>query len=186
MAMDLKKFNNLLTSGKLYSKDLNDDHILALVGVAQKMADDSNKSSEKSNTSKRDTTKVDTTYIRDIPTLDAVGSKRWNGKQKRMENNTVGARNTTMAKDNGSTTIQKTTGSGPVPHQLVEEVLKHQVRETATRIWPSPRTSNLAFLISRTKEISKPSCSNSTLMPRETSRPGTVAQRLKNWAEKYS
>ena len=45
-----------------------DSQILALVGVAQKLADDSNKSSEKSNTN-RDTTKGEPAYIRDLPPL---------------------------------------------------------------------------------------------------------------------
>ena len=57
--MALKKYNNLLTSGRWSNKDPKDTQILALVGVAQNLADDSKKSSDKSNTSERDTTKVD-------------------------------------------------------------------------------------------------------------------------------
>ena len=51
MAMDLKEYKNLLTSGRWYIKDLKDDHILSLVGLDQKIAYESNKSSDKSNTS---------------------------------------------------------------------------------------------------------------------------------------
>ena len=64
--MDLKKCNNLLTSGRWYSKDPKDTQILDLVGVVQKLADDSKKS-EKSNTSIRDTTKGKPAYIVDLP-----------------------------------------------------------------------------------------------------------------------
>ena len=56
--MALKKYNNLLTSGRWSTKDPNDDQILSIVGVSQNLSDDSKKSSEKSNTSNRDTTKV--------------------------------------------------------------------------------------------------------------------------------
>ena len=41
--MDLKKHNNILTSGRWSTKDPKDDHTLYLVGVAQKLADDSDK-----------------------------------------------------------------------------------------------------------------------------------------------
>ena len=51
--MALKKYNNLLTSGRWSNKDTKDDQILALVGLAQNLADDSKKASEKSNTSNR-------------------------------------------------------------------------------------------------------------------------------------
>ena len=47
--MPLKKCNNLLTSGRWSNKDPKDDHIMDLVGVAQKLSDDSNKSSDKYN-----------------------------------------------------------------------------------------------------------------------------------------
>ena len=43
MVMDLKNYNNLLTSGKWSTKYPKDAHILALVGLAQKLADDSKK-----------------------------------------------------------------------------------------------------------------------------------------------
>ena len=52
----------------------------------------------------------------------------------RMENNIGDVRKTVLIKDSGSATIQKIMGSGPVPHHEAEEVLIHQVRETATRI----------------------------------------------------
>ena len=95
-----------------------------------------------------------------------------------MENSTGGAINTALVKASGSATRQKTTGSGLVPLQLTEGSLGHQARETATRIWTSPRTSTLDFYPSRIEAMSKPSCTNSASMPRETSRPEIVAQRL--------
>ena len=64
--MALKKYNNLITSGMWSTRDPKGDHILALVEVAQKLADDSKKSSESSNTSKRETTKGEPSYIRDL------------------------------------------------------------------------------------------------------------------------
>ena len=51
--MELNKYNNLLTSGRCTNKDTKEDQILDLVGVGKKLADDSNKSSEKSNRSNR-------------------------------------------------------------------------------------------------------------------------------------
>ena len=65
--MSLKKYNNLLTSGSWYNKDLTDDRIIALVGVAQKLADDSKKSYDKSNKSNRGSTKGYPAYIREPP-----------------------------------------------------------------------------------------------------------------------
>ena len=65
-SMALKKYNNLITLGRWYTKDTKDSQILSLVGVDQKLVDDSNKSSDKSNTSNRDTTKVEPDYIRDL------------------------------------------------------------------------------------------------------------------------
>ena len=52
--MDPKKYNKLLTSGRWSNKDPKYAHILALFVVAQNLADDSNKSSEKFNTSNRE------------------------------------------------------------------------------------------------------------------------------------
>ena len=49
MNMALKKYNNLLTSGRWSTKDPKDAQILDLVGVAQKLSDDLNKSSDKYN-----------------------------------------------------------------------------------------------------------------------------------------
>ena len=63
----LKKYNNLLKSGRWYNKDPKDSQIPYLVVVSQKIADDSNKSSEKSNTSNRESTKGDPAYIKDLP-----------------------------------------------------------------------------------------------------------------------
>ena len=53
--------------------------------------------------------------------------------KKKTEKNIGGARNTALAKANGSTTSQKITGSGPVPHQAVEEALRNQARDIETR-----------------------------------------------------
>ena len=53
----LKKYNNILTSGRCSKKDTKDVQILSLVGVSQKIADNSKTSYEKPNTSNRDLTK---------------------------------------------------------------------------------------------------------------------------------
>ena len=47
--MELKKYNNIITSGGWSNKDSNDAHILALVVVAQKLVYDLKKTSDKSN-----------------------------------------------------------------------------------------------------------------------------------------
>ena len=65
-SITLNKYNNLLTSGRWSKKDPKYDQILYLVGVAQKLADNSKKSSDKSNTSNRESTKVELSYIRDL------------------------------------------------------------------------------------------------------------------------
>ena len=67
-AVDLKKYNNQITSGRWSTKYPKDAQTLALVWVDQKISDDSKKSSEKSNTSNIDTTKGEPAYIRDLPT----------------------------------------------------------------------------------------------------------------------
>ena len=59
-------YSNLLTSGRWFNKDPKDDKILALVGVAQKIVDDSKKSSEKSNKPNMESTKVESSYTRDL------------------------------------------------------------------------------------------------------------------------
>ena len=56
-AMDLKKYNNLLTSGRWYNKYTKYSKIIALVGVNQKIVDNSNKSCDKSTTYTRESTK---------------------------------------------------------------------------------------------------------------------------------
>ena len=63
--MDLNKFNNLLTSGSWPNKDSKDAQILE--GVAQILAYDSKKSSEKPKKSNRESTKGEPAYIRDLP-----------------------------------------------------------------------------------------------------------------------
>ena len=65
-AMVMNNYNNLLTSGRWFNKDPKDDKILALVGVAQKIVDDSKKSSEKSNKPNMESTKVESSYTRDL------------------------------------------------------------------------------------------------------------------------
>ena len=80
--MALKKYNNPLTSGRWSSKDPKDSQILALVGVDQKLADDLNNSSDKSNTSKRESTKGDPYYIRDPPPWMLEDPKYGVGKKK--------------------------------------------------------------------------------------------------------
>ena len=60
----MKKCNNLLTSGRWSKKYPKDYHILDIVGVYQKLADISNKSSYKSN---RDLINGEQAYITNLP-----------------------------------------------------------------------------------------------------------------------
>ena len=76
--MDLKKYNNQITSGKWTNKDTKYDQILNIVGVAQKLADESNKSSEKSN---RESTKCEPAYNRYIPLWMLEDQKRGLGNK---------------------------------------------------------------------------------------------------------
>ena len=62
--MYLKKYKNLLNSGRRSNKDPKDSQIMTLPGVDQNIADDSKKSSDKSNMY---STKVYPAYIRDLP-----------------------------------------------------------------------------------------------------------------------
>ena len=84
--MALKNYNNLLASGSFYSKDTKDDQILSIVGLCQNLVYDSNKLSDKSNTSNSYSTKVDPAYIRYLPPwmLEepkcVVGNKNKDGK----------------------------------------------------------------------------------------------------------
>ena len=55
--MDLNNYNHLLTSGRWSNKYPKDAQILDLVGGSQKIADDSKKSSENTNTYKMESTK---------------------------------------------------------------------------------------------------------------------------------
>ena len=66
-SMDLNNYNNLLTSERWYTKDTKDAQILALVGVAQNLADESKKLFDKSNNFNRETTKGYQSYTRDLP-----------------------------------------------------------------------------------------------------------------------
>ena len=63
----LKEYSNLLTSGSWSTKYPKVAHILALVGVDQKLSDDPKKSSDKSNTPHRETNKGYPAHTRDIP-----------------------------------------------------------------------------------------------------------------------
>ena len=81
--MDLKKYNNLLTSGRWSTKDSKYDQILDLVGVAHNIADDSNNVSEKSN---RDSTKGGPAYIKDIPPKMLEKPKSGEGGEPRLVN----------------------------------------------------------------------------------------------------
>ena len=47
--MDMKNYNNLLTLGKWYTKDIKGDQTLDIVRLAQNISDESNNASEKSN-----------------------------------------------------------------------------------------------------------------------------------------
>ena len=85
--MELKKYNNILTSGRWSTKYPKDAQILALVGVAQKISYYSKKPHDKSNTSNKKTTKGEPAYIRD-PTpwileepKGGVGNKNKDGKE---------------------------------------------------------------------------------------------------------
>ena len=60
--MAAKKYNKPLTSGRWSNKDTKDAHILALVGLVHKLADNSKKSLEKYN---REPTKGEPLYIRE-------------------------------------------------------------------------------------------------------------------------
>ena len=79
------------------------------------------------------------------PTSGTSNPEFWNSQklkcetQKSTEKNTGGAKNTELTKASESATIQKTTESGPAPHQSTEEALSHQARETSTRSWNLPR-----------------------------------------------
>ena len=85
--MVVKKYINLLTSGRWSNKDPTDSNILALLGVDQKLAYESNKSSEKSNTPTKESTKGEPAYIKDLPSwiLEepklVVGNKYKDGKE---------------------------------------------------------------------------------------------------------
>ena len=66
VSISLKKYNNLLNSRRCSNKDPKYVQILSVVLVDQNLSDNSNKSSYKSNTSNRESTKVDLDYIRDL------------------------------------------------------------------------------------------------------------------------
>ena len=128
--MALKKNNNLLKLGRFSTKDHKDYHILYIVGVAQKVADESNKPYDKSNTYPTNRYPAD---IRDLPPW-ILEEPKYGVVKKKMENNIGSSRNTEMAKVSKSATSQKITERGPTPRQAAEEALSHQIRETATII----------------------------------------------------
>ena len=133
MSMSLKKYNNLLTSGRGSTKYPKYAQILYLEVLPQKLADESNNSSEKYNTYNRDTTKGEPAYIRGLPPWMLEEPKVGMGNKNIMENNTGGASNTVLKNSSGSATIHKTTGNGLETHQAVLGALSHQARDTATR-----------------------------------------------------
>ena len=129
--MVLKKYNNVLTSGRWFNKYPKDSKILDLFVVAQKLADDSKVSSEKSNRESKKGFRP--TSITPHPGCCKIQKREWESKP-RTKNNIGGTSNTALVKANGSTTRQNITGSVPVPHQSVDEALIQQARGTATRI----------------------------------------------------
>ena len=85
-SMALKNYNNPIPSGRWSTNYPKDYQMLSLVVVAQKLLDESKKSSEKSNTYNRETTKEEPAYIRYIPSWileepkGVVGNKNKYGK----------------------------------------------------------------------------------------------------------
>ena len=76
--MDLKKYNNPLTSERWYTKEHNDAHILDLFRAAQNLIDDSKKTSDKSN---KEPKKWELAYIRDLPPW-ILEEKKWGVRNK--------------------------------------------------------------------------------------------------------
>ena len=105
-ATELNNSNNLLTSGRWPNKDPNDAHILALVGVSQKLS----YNLKKHKINRTGIQQMITSLHQGPPTLDYGMAKKGSGKKKpRIENNIGGESNTAMENASGSTTIQKTT-----------------------------------------------------------------------------
>ena len=95
----MNKYNNLLTSVSWSTKDPKDAQILALLGVAHKLMDDHNKSSDKSDSEYKDTkssTKVDPSYINYIPYWIWKIPSSMNNTTSLMEINNSGAHNTAL------------------------------------------------------------------------------------------
>ena len=105
----LKNYNNLLTWLRWSTDYPKDDDILALVLVAQNLADESKKSYEKSNTSNRDTNRGEPAYIRDLPPWILEEPKGVVVNITKYGNNTGGSSNTVMEKVSGSVTSQNIT-----------------------------------------------------------------------------
>ena len=116
--MSLEKNSSLLTSRRWSNNDPNNYQIMALVEVAQKIADKSKKEYEKFN---RDPDKGEPAYIRGLPPWILEETKGVLRKKQRMEGNMGGARNNAMAKSNGFDVSHKITVSGQVLHQAEEE-----------------------------------------------------------------
>ena len=157
-AMDLKRYNNLLTSGRWYNKDPKYYQMLDLGVVDQNIADDPKKSSDKSN---KDPTKGDPDYTRNFPPWILEDPKEGSVLKTRTEKNICGARNTSLENSNGYVTSYKITVSGLVPHQSVKEALSHQTTDTETIIRPSLMDSRRDLYPSRTKVMYKNSCHSS-------------------------
>ena len=91
--MVLKKYSNVLTSGSWSTKYPKDSQILALVGVSQKLMNDSKKISEKSNWY----FKKDKQPISGILCLGCWNIQKWSCETRpTMENNTGVASNTAL------------------------------------------------------------------------------------------
>ena len=132
--MELNKYNNLLNSVRWPKKDPKYDHTLYLGGVSQKLADDSKKSSDRSNTSKKESTKGESFYTRGLPLCMLEQTKFGVANKISTESNIGDVRNTTLENTIGSDTSKKITGSRPVPHQAEKEALSHQSRDIVTII----------------------------------------------------
>ena len=81
--LSLKKYNNLLISGRWYNKFTKDAQILALFGVSQNLVYYSKKAYDKPT---RETTKGDPAYIRDFQPWMTEDPKGGVGKKTKDEN----------------------------------------------------------------------------------------------------
>ena len=126
--MALNKYKNLITSVGFSNKYPKDAQILVLLGLAQKISDDSKKSSENpTHTTGSQLRESQPTSRTSHPGFWKRQNVEWYIKP-RTENNIGGTSNTALKRASGSDTNHKTTVSGPACHQTLEETLIHQVR----------------------------------------------------------